>query len=146
QGQHSRHRHRDKAFFGARPTTVAQARARLALSKPEEKVDPEQVPGVKAAKQTMELEAERIKKLYDQGTISQSAWDEPRTRAETSAAQSDAAVNGIHSTTALLTSAQAQADLASKDSAWTGSPRPISRSSWSAPPCRAQPPSRSRPR
>jgi RND family efflux transporter MFP subunit len=100
---------------------VSQARARLALQEGENpgarKLDPDQVPEVRAAKQARDLakaDADRVKQLYDQGAISQSTWDEARTRAETSAAQYDAAVNAVNATVAQLSSAQAQAGLASK--------------------------------
>ncbi|WP_437757953.1 efflux RND transporter periplasmic adaptor subunit [Sorangium sp. So ce1389] len=103
----------------AASAAVAQARARLAL--PEgaspKGIDPDQVPEVRAAKQSMELaksEAERVKQLYDQGAVAQSTWDSARTQAQNATAQYEAAVNGIRATVASLTSAQAQAGLASK--------------------------------
>lgn len=98
---------------------VAQARAKLALQPGESPkgIDPDQVPEVRAAKQSMELakaEAERVKQLYDQGAVPQSTWDAARTQAQNAAAQYEAAVNGIRATIAALSSAQAQAGLASK--------------------------------
>ncbi|AUX40742.1 RND transporter [Sorangium cellulosum] len=103
----------------AAEAAVAQARARLALQPGESPkgIDPDQVPEVRAAKQSMELakaEAERTKQLYDQGAIAQATWDAARTQAQNAAAQYEAAVNGIRATVASLTSAQAQAGLASK--------------------------------
>jgi RND family efflux transporter MFP subunit len=99
--------------------SVAQARARLALAKgaSPKGIDPDSVPEVRAAKQSMELaksEADRVKQLFDQGAVSQSTWDSARTQAQNASAQYDAAVNGIHATAAGLVSAQAQAGLASK--------------------------------
>ncbi|WP_437969569.1 efflux RND transporter periplasmic adaptor subunit [Sorangium sp. So ce260] len=103
----------------AASAAVAQARAKLAL--PEgaspKGIDPDQVPEVRAAKQSMELaksEADRVKQLFDQGAVPQATWDSARTQAQNAAAQYDAAVNGIRATVAALTSAQAQAGLASK--------------------------------
>ncbi|WP_437637821.1 efflux RND transporter periplasmic adaptor subunit [Sorangium sp. So ce854] len=108
----------------AASAAVAQARARLAL--PEgaspKGLDPDQVPEVRAAKQSMELakaEAERVKQLYDQGAVPQATWDSARTQAQNAAAQYEAAVNGIRATVAALSSAQAQAGLASKSVADT---------------------------
>ncbi|MCC6559537.1 MAG: efflux RND transporter periplasmic adaptor subunit [Polyangiaceae bacterium] len=105
----------------AASAAVSQARAKLALREGENpaarKLDPDQVPEVRAAKQAKDLaqaEADRIKKLYDQGAVPSATWDEARTRAETAAAQYEAAVNGVNATVAALTSAQAQAGLASK--------------------------------
>ncbi|WP_437716553.1 efflux RND transporter periplasmic adaptor subunit [Sorangium sp. So ce448] len=103
----------------AASAAVAQARAKLALQDgaSPKGIDPDQVPEVRAAKQSMELaksEAERVKQLYDQGAVPQSTWDAARTQAQNATAQYDAAVNGIRATVAALTSAQAQAGLASK--------------------------------
>jgi RND family efflux transporter MFP subunit len=104
----------------AASAAVAQARARLAMSEGDpggKKIDPNSVPEVRAAKESMELaksEAERVKRLFDQGAVAQATWDEARARAETAAAQYEAAVNGVHATVASLNSAQAQAGLASK--------------------------------
>ncbi|WP_231864747.1 MULTISPECIES: efflux RND transporter periplasmic adaptor subunit [Sorangium] len=103
----------------AASAAVAQARAKLALQDgaSPKGIDPDQVPEVRAAKQSMELaksEAERVKQLYDQGAVPQSTWDAARTQAQNAAAQYEAAVNGIRATVAALTSAQAQAGLASK--------------------------------
>lgn len=108
----------------AASAAVAQARAKLALQEgaSPKGIDPDQVPEVRAAKQSMELaksEAERVKQLYDQGAVAQSTWDAARTQAQNAAAQYDAAVNGIRATVAALTSAQAQAGLASKSVADT---------------------------
>jgi RND family efflux transporter MFP subunit len=98
---------------------VSQARAKLALQgdAPPTKLDPDSVPEVRAAKQTRDLakaDADRVKQLFDQGAVPQATWDEARTRADNAAAQYEAAVNGVHATVAALTSAQAQAGLASK--------------------------------
>ncbi|WP_437769465.1 efflux RND transporter periplasmic adaptor subunit [Sorangium sp. So ce281] len=103
----------------AASAAVAQARAKLALQDgaSPKGIDPDQVPEVRAAKQSMELaksEAERVKQLYDQGAVPQSTWDAARTQAQNATAQYEAAVNGIRATVAALTSAQAQAGLASK--------------------------------
>lgn len=103
----------------AASAAVAQARAKLALQDgaSPKGIDPDQVPEVRAAKQSMELaksEAERVKQLYDQGAVPQSTWDAARTQAQNATAQYEAAVNGIRATVASLTSAQAQAGLASK--------------------------------
>ncbi|AKT42348.1 efflux RND transporter periplasmic adaptor subunit [Chondromyces crocatus] len=100
----------------AAQAAVSQARARLVFAD-KGGVDLSQVPEVRAAKENADLakaEAERVKKLFEQGALSQSSWDEARTRAESAAAQYDAAVAGVHATTASLSSAQAQAGLASK--------------------------------
>lgn len=100
---------------------VLQARARLALQEGENpasrKLDPDQVPEVRAAKQAKEhakADADRVKQLYDQGAVPVSTWDDARTRADTAAAQYEAAVNSVNATVAQLSSAQAQAGLASK--------------------------------
>ncbi|WP_437985249.1 efflux RND transporter periplasmic adaptor subunit [Sorangium sp. So ce117] len=103
----------------AASAAVAQARAKLALQDgaSPKGIDPDQVPEVRAAKQSMELaksEADRVKQLYDQGAVPQSTWDSARTQAQNATAQYEAAVNGIRATVAALTSAQAQAGLASK--------------------------------
>ncbi|WP_438042526.1 efflux RND transporter periplasmic adaptor subunit [Sorangium sp. So ce128] len=103
----------------AASAAVAQARAKLALQDgaSPKGIDPDQVPEVRAAKQSMELaksEAERVKQLYDQGAVPQSTWDAARTQAQNATAQYEGAVNGIRATVAALTSAQAQAGLASK--------------------------------
>ena len=103
----------------AASAAVAQARAKLALQDgaSPKGIDPDQVPEVRAAKQSMELaksEAERVKQLFDQGAVPQSTWDAARTQAQNATAQYEAAVNGIRATVAALTSAQAQAGLASK--------------------------------
>lgn len=108
----------------AAQAAVAQARAKLALPQgaSPKGLDPDQVPEVRAAKQSMELakaEAERVKKLYDQGAVPLATWDAARTQADNAAAQYEAAVNGIRATTAALASAQAQAGLASKSLADT---------------------------
>lgn len=97
---------------------VAQARARLALTDAQKTgVDPDLVPEVRAAKESMTLakaDAERVKKLFEQGAVPQATWDEARARAETASAQYDAAVSGVRAASAGLVSAQAQAGLASK--------------------------------
>jgi RND family efflux transporter MFP subunit len=98
---------------------VAQARARLALQQGAsvKGIDLDQIPEVRAAKQSMELarsEAERVKRLHEQGATPLSTWDAARTQSENASAQYDAAVNGIRATIASLSSAQAQAGLASK--------------------------------
>ncbi|WP_437939901.1 efflux RND transporter periplasmic adaptor subunit [Sorangium sp. So ce341] len=108
----------------AASAAVAQARAKLALQQgasPKD-IDPDQVPEVRAAKQSMELakaEADRVKQLFDQGAVAQSTWDAARTQAQNATAQYEAAVNGIRATVAALSSAQAQAGLASKSVADT---------------------------
>jgi multidrug efflux pump subunit AcrA (membrane-fusion protein) len=99
---------------------VNQARAKLAITEDQKgapKIDPDQVPEVRAAKEAMDLakaDAERVKQLYDQGALPQATWDQARTRAETATAQYEAAVSGVRAAAAGLVSAQAQAGMASK--------------------------------
>ncbi|EYF02423.1 efflux RND transporter periplasmic adaptor subunit [Chondromyces apiculatus] len=103
----------------AASAAVNQAKARLVFSdgKGGKVLDPTLVPEVRSAKENADLaksESERVKKLFDQGALSQSQWDEARTRAQSAAAQYDAALAGVQATAASLASAQAQAGLASK--------------------------------
>ena len=81
------------------------------------KFDPAQVADVRAAKEAMDLavaDAERSKALVASGAVSQSQWDQARTRAEQARAQYDAALNGARQAWAGLAMAEAQARLAQK--------------------------------
>ena len=96
---------------------ATQQLARLGL-KPGDKFDPDKVADVRAAKEGRDLavlEAERAKKLFDSGGITQSAYDQARSAADRANAQLDAAKNGAEQAWAGLIAAQAQARLSSKN-------------------------------
>jgi multidrug efflux pump subunit AcrA (membrane-fusion protein) len=108
---------RDAALRLAQAAAAAeQARARLGVA-PGQKFDPAQVADVRAAKEAMDLavsDADRTKALVATGSVSQSAWDQARTRAEQARAQYDAALNGARQAWAALAAAEAQARLSQK--------------------------------
>jgi RND family efflux transporter MFP subunit len=100
----------------AADASAAQALAKLGI-KSGEKFEPSKVAEVRAAKEGMDLavdEADRTKKLYESGSVSQSTWDQARTRAEQARAQYESALNGAMQGYAGLAAAQSQANLARK--------------------------------
>jgi RND family efflux transporter MFP subunit len=96
--------------------STAQAFARLGI-KAGESFDPSKVADVRAAKEAMDLavaDADRTRKLFESGSVSQASWDQARTRAEQAKAQYEAAFNGAQQAWAALLAAQAQAGQAQK--------------------------------
>jgi len=105
----------------AADASATQALAKLGI-KAGEKFDPDKVAEVRAAKEGRDLavdDAERTKKLYESGSVAQSAWDQARTRAEQARAQYESAYNGAMQAYAGLAAAQSQANLARKNVADT---------------------------
>jgi RND family efflux transporter MFP subunit len=96
--------------------TTAQQLARLGI-KAGEKYDPANVPDVRAAKEARdlaEIDAKRMKDLFERGAVSQQQLDQAKSNYERANAQFDAAKNGADQSWAALLSAQAQAGLSSK--------------------------------
>jgi RND family efflux transporter MFP subunit len=96
--------------------TTAQQLARLGI-KAGEKYDAANVPDVRAAKEARdlaEIDAKRMKDLFDRGAVSQQQLDQAKSNYERANAQFDAARNGADQAWAALLSAQAQAGLSSK--------------------------------
>lgn len=113
---------RESAMRSAQASaTREQANARLGEAQTG-KFDPEKVPDVKVAKEAFELaksEADRAKTLFQSGAVSESVWDQARTRADQARSQYDMAVAGAKQAHATLLGASAASGLAGKSLADT---------------------------
>lgn len=102
--------------LSAANASTEQQKARLGLEKGK-KFDAAEVADVKAAADARDLaksEFDRAKKLFDQGAISQSAFDQAKSAKERAEAQYDMAKNGVEQSWAMLQGAQSQAGLSAK--------------------------------
>jgi RND family efflux transporter MFP subunit len=102
--------------LSAANATTEQQKARLGLDR-NEKFDPTQVADVKAAADAKELarmELERAERLYKEGAISKSAFDQAKSAKERADAQYDMARNGAAQAYAAMQTAQSQAGLSAK--------------------------------
>lgn len=96
--------------------STAQALAKLGI-KAGDPFNPQKVADVRSAKEAMDLavaDADRTKALLASGSVSESSWDQARTRAEQARAMYDAAVNNAQQSYAALLAAQASAGQAAK--------------------------------